>query len=334
MYKLVCITLGLLMTSAVSAQQPKQQNIEHVSNCFRGAFSDYASWVGFMEKRLTARGLDSHKVKKRLSGFTARFPKANFNEFKQTLSCQTFTYHVDGRDVAGYVIKPKHVNEKLPVIIYNRGGNGNYGAVVFGSMMANLFPLAKEGFVIVGSQYRGTFTQEENLDEFGGQDVNDVIALMDIISQFDGADPQRVGMFGASRGAMQTHLAMKQISGVKAVATIAGVVDLNKELTFRPEMEKVYSKRIPNYHATKAAQLARRSVINWVKELPKNVPILLIHGDSDKRVSVENSVRFAEALEKEKIPNKLVVYKGDNHYIERNEQAAFAELSEWFHTHL
>ncbi|QTL37461.1 S9 family peptidase [Pseudoalteromonas viridis] len=334
MGRLICTVLGLLMTCAVSAQQSGKPNIENVSNCFRGSFSDHASWVGFMKKRLLARGLDKHKVKKRMSGFLARFPEVEFNAFKQNLSCHIFTYHVDGQDVAGYVIKPKQVNEKLPVIIYNRGGNGNYGAVVFGSMMANLFPLAKEGFVIVGSQYRGTFTQDDDLDEFGGQDVNDVIALADIIPHLDGADSQRVGMIGASRGGMQTHLAMQKMSGVKAIATIAGVVDLNKELAFRPEMEKVYSKRIPNYQAAKTAQLARRSVINWVEDLPKNVPVLLLHGKLDKRVSVENSIRFARALEREQIPNKLVVYKDDNHSLERNKQAVFSVLSKWFHTHL
>nr|WP_275442560.1 prolyl oligopeptidase family serine peptidase [Pseudoalteromonas sp. OOF1S-7] len=322
------------MTCAVSAQQPIKPGIDKVSNCFRGGFSDYASWVGFMEKRFAASGSDEHRVKKRLTGFMARFPEADFNEFQQNLSCHTFTYNVDDQIVAGYVIKPKQLNEKLPVIIYNRGGNGNYGAVVFGSMMANLFPLAKEGFVIIGSQYRGTFTQEDNLDEFGGQDVNDVIALMDILPQIEGADAHRVGMLGASRGAMQTHLATKKMSGIKAVATIAGVVDLNKELALRPEMERVYSKRMPNYHTAKEALLAKRSVINWVGELPKNVPVLLIHGELDKRVSVENSIRFSKALESEKIPNKLVVYKADNHSLALNKQAVFAELSEWFHTHL
>ena len=35
-----------------------------------------------------------------------------------------------------------------------------------------------------------------------------------------------VGMLGASRGGMQTYLALKQTDKVKAVAVIAGVADL------------------------------------------------------------------------------------------------------------
>ncbi|KAF7781607.1 hypothetical protein PRUB_b0885 [Pseudoalteromonas rubra] len=334
MYKLVCMAFGLFIALNVSAEQPEKLAIDGVKSCFRGVFSDYASWVGFMEKRFSSRELEDNLVKKKLAGFQARFSEIDFNAFKEQLSCQTFTYYVDGLKVAGYMIKPKQINEKLPVIIYNRGGNGNYGAVVFGSMMANLFPLAKKGFMIVGSQYRGTFTEADNLDEFGGQEVNDVVALMNIITRIEGADVQRVGMFGASRGAMQTHLARKQMPGIKAIATIAGVVDLNQELAFRPSMEKVYQNRIPNYAADKEALLAHRSVINWVNTMPKNVPVLLMHGAQDKRVSVENSIRFSKALSKERIPNKLVIYEADNHSLELNRQAVFSELAEWFHTHL
>ena len=30
----------------------------------------------------------------------------------------------------GYIIKPKVIKNKLPVLIYNRGGNGNFGVFI------------------------------------------------------------------------------------------------------------------------------------------------------------------------------------------------------------
>ncbi|WP_415837718.1 alpha/beta hydrolase family protein, partial [Shewanella livingstonensis] len=234
-----------------------------------------------------------------------------------------------------YIIKPKINLEKLPVLVYNRGGNGNFGGVVFGSMMQNLFPIANEGFVIIGSQYRGTFTKNPSAhDEFGGSDVNDVTALLDYIPSIEGADEQRIGMYGASRGGMQTHLALKKTSKIKAIATIAGTTDLLKELDFRPAMEKVYANRIPYYDKNKVAELERRSVLKWVSELSPNIPILLLHGENDKRVSAKNSIELASALTKNSIPHKLIIYPNDNHGLMQNKEKANKELVSWFREYL
>ncbi|MFM9745630.1 alpha/beta hydrolase family protein, partial [Streptomyces brasiliscabiei] len=88
-----------------------------------------------------------------------------------------------------------------------------------------------------------------------------------------------------------------QTKQVKAIATIAGATDLLKELEFLPAMEKVYKHRIPNYKVNKVDELSKRSVLNWVNGLSPEVPILLIHGGNDKRVSVNNSIEFAKALD-------------------------------------
>ena len=52
------------------------------------------------------------------------FGEDKFNHYKNNLSCNTFKYQVDGNDVFGYIIKPKTNSKKLPVLVYNRGGNG------------------------------------------------------------------------------------------------------------------------------------------------------------------------------------------------------------------
>ncbi|KZN51965.1 S9 family peptidase [Pseudoalteromonas luteoviolacea] len=314
--------------------QATSTDLKSVQSCYKGPFSQYSHWIDFMEKKFAKKGLNEQALQKRISHFQSMFSEQAFNDFKAHLTCETFIYQVKGQDVRGFVVKPINNKKKMPVIIYNRGGNGNYGAVVFGHLMRNVFPLAKEGFIIIGSQYRGTFSRNDTLDQFGGADVADVTALMDILPNIEGADINRVGMYGVSRGAMQTHLAVKEMPAVKVIATQAGVVDLNKELEFRPAMEKVYKKRIPNYSAEKHAQLAKRSVMTWVDKLPKQTPILIMHGDKDKRVSVDNSIRFAKALAQHKVPHKLVVYQGDNHGLDLNREAAFSELSSWFHTYL
>lgn len=331
--------LALLITLLTSCVVHASGVIDHPSvsyqkNCFSHVFSDYASWRQAIERKYQVRIKDKAKVAERLADFDARFGQQKFIKYQQNLECHTFEYPVDGHQVKGYVIKPKQTDKPLPVLVFNRGGNGNYGGVVFGTMMAQLFPLAEEGFVIVGSQYRGTFTALDNLDQFGGEDVNDVTALLDLVPAIADADVTRVGMFGASRGGMQTHLAVKKAKNIKAIAILAGVSDLAKGLTRRPDMEKVYRRRIPNYEENSDMALAQRSVLTWVEELSPKMPILLLHGTADKRVSVEHSKRLANALEKNSIPHKLVLYTEDNHSFSHNRKAMQQALVSWFKQHL
>jgi len=330
----IILSLALLSLSTQASNLINDKRITDQKNCFRSQFTTYESWRGFMEEKRKQRIKSPEKLFKAMSFFDIRFGEEKFNKYLNNLSCSSFKYQVDDKEVDGYIIKPKANGNKLPVLIYNRGGNGEYGSVVFGSMMHNLFPIANQGFIIIGSQYRGTFTGNHKLDEFGGQDVNDVTALFDYIPNIVGADPERVGMYGASRGGMQTFLALKKLNQVKAVASIAGVSDLLKRLEDRPAMEKVYRHRIPNYNENKLAELAKRSVLTWVDELSPNVPILLLHGTSDKRVGVNNSIELADALSKNNIPHKLVVYQGDNHGLSMNKEKVNDELVSWFRKYL
>lgn len=311
------------------------ERVKDQKSCFTWIFTDYASWRNGMEKKFKRKIKSEDKLKQALTQFDSRFGKEKFDFYQSNLFCFTFKYLVDGNTVKGYVIKPKVSKGKLPVLIYNRGGNGNFGGVVFGSMMHNLFPIANEGFVIIGSQYRGTFTKNPSAhDEFGGSDVNDVTALLDYIPSIEGADEQRIGMYGASRGGMQTHLAVQKTKNIKAIATITGNSDLLKGLTYRPEMEKVFKHRIPDYEKNKIAELEKRSVLSWVADLSPNVPILLLHGTNDERVSVNHSIDLAAALLKNNIPHKLVLYPDDNHGLVQNKEKANKELVSWFREYL
>mgnify|MGYP000067749762 CR=1 FL=1 len=350
MYKVVKLLfvklIGVVIVFGFSSLSSAENLISHPDvqaqrDCFRQNFSDFATWRSSMANKYQRKLKSEKKVARALARFDRSFNEEKFLTYQNTLTCQTFDYFVDGHKVRGFIVKPKTAAEqKLPVLVYNRGGNGNFGAVVFGSMMRNLFPVAKAGFVIIGSQYRGTFNRKRIKafdDQFGGDDVNDVLALLDYIPEIAGADPEKIGMFGASRGGMQTYLALKQTKQaqqVKAVAVIAGVTDLAVGLQQRPAMEKVYKKRIPNYENNKTAELEKRSVLHWLDELPNNVPMLLLHGTADKRVSVEHSKTLAAALDEAGLPNKLVIYPDDNHGLTANKTKATQEIVTWFKKYL
>ena len=82
-------------------------------------------------------------------------PQADFDRFQQTLDCQDFVYRVGDVPVRGFMIKPKQISGKAPVVIYNRGGNADFGQLNFSFVMKSLMPVAEQGFVILASNYRG-----------------------------------------------------------------------------------------------------------------------------------------------------------------------------------
>lgn len=334
--KKVIVILFVFVTSFDSsgARLIQDERVLSERNCFSSFFSDYDSWRNQMKKKYELRAKSHDVVEQKLARFDFNFGKEKYELFKSHIECITFQYKVDSHLVKGFLVKPKSIEKELSVLIYNRGGNGNFGGVVFGSMMHNLFPIASQDFIVIGSQYRGTFTQSDTLDEFGGDDVNDVLALLDFIPSIKGADVDRIGMYGYSRGGMQTHLAVKETNVIKAIATIAGNTDLAKGLIYRPAMEQVYENRIPNYRDNKVFELHRRSVMMWVEELDPNIPILLIHGENDKRVSVKHSEVLAKALARNKIPYKLILFPEDNHSLMKNKEAVNRELVNWFKQHL
>lgn len=315
---------------------------QKIGTCFRAPFETYDTWLSMItkgtERRASREKIESKEaldefIATRIGNFKRIFPQSDFDTFKQTQHCYTFMYEVDSIFVSGYVLQPKaKTNNK--VIIYNRGGNGRYGYVNMALMLGKLAPLAKAGFTIIGTQYRnGSKPSNGSDDEFGGADVNDVVALTPIIDSLKNLNKPQIGMYGSSRGAMQSLLALKSMKNINALVLSAGVYDLSKELSFRPEMENVYKNRIVNYTKNKQQELDKRSAIKWLDKLP-NVPFLILHGTADKRVSVANAHLLADELEKLNWPFKLVIYEDDDHGLSLNKEKSLNEIINWFNEHL
>ncbi len=263
------------------------------------------------------------------------FPRTDFDKGKQRLECRAIAYESDGLRVSGWMVLPKGTQgRKLPVVIYNRGGNGSFGAISFPMAMRLLFPYAQRGFLVLASQYRGLQESEParyGSDEFGGRDVDDVVRLIALARQLPEADPGNVFLLGASRGGMMAFMAARRSRDITAMAVVSGLSDLEGDLHFRPEMEQVYLARIPGYRTGKRKALRERSVVAWADELPGDMPVLILHGEKDQRVSLDGARRLHARLDQLGHPNKLVVYAGDDHFLSGHADQAVEEVVRWFH---
>jgi dipeptidyl aminopeptidase/acylaminoacyl peptidase len=257
------------------------------------------------------------------------------DEYKYMDSIQMYsiTYLSDGLKVNGFLVEPK-ANGKHPAIIFNRGGNRDFGALTIGHAAILMGQLAKEGYVVIASQYRGN-AGGEGIEEFGGADVNDVLILPTVLNELNSVDTSRIGMYGWSRGGMMTYIALSQTDKIKAAAVGGAVSDCFKSLEDRPQFESgVYAELVPDYYKNREAELTKRSAVKWADRFKKDVPILMLHGNADWRVKPEQSLSLAMEFEKERIPYRLIIFEGGDHALSEHKPEVNAQVLSWFNRYL
>ena len=254
-------------------------------------------------------------------------------KYLDSIDVYVISYLSDGLKINGLLVKPKKAG-KYPCIIYNRGGNRESGSLKIFHGPITLGKIAKEGYVVIASQYRGN-GGSEGLEEFGGKDVNDVTILTEVLREVDYADSEKIGMYGWSRGGMMTYIALTKTDRIKAAVVGGAVSDNFETIKDRPKMEtKVLAELIPGYKSNKEEELVKRSAIKWVDKFPKDVPILMLHGNADWRVKSEQSLRLALEFEKHRIPYRLIIFEGGDHIISEHVNEVDQEVVNWFNRYL
>ena len=181
------------------------------------------------------------------------------------------------------------------------------------------------------SNYRGSLGSE-GTDEFGGRDVDDVTNAIRVFDQLEFADRDRIGMWNHSRGGMMTYLALTKTDRIRAAVIGAGSTDLERWISMRPEMEtEVVAQTIPNWTTERAKAIAARSAIRFVDRLPKNVPILLVHGTADWRVDPRDLMDMAQSLFATRRPFRLLLIEGADHLISERRDDYYLAARDWLH---
>jgi len=236
-------------------------------------------------------------------------------------------YWSDGLRITGYYAEPRGFG-KFPAVIFNRSGNRNVGALTGDEIV----PFAEGGFVVVASQLRGG-AGSEGQEEFGGADVHDVISLIPLLKSREKVDPDKIVMFGASRGGMMTYLALKQqaLNGgndVKAAATASGIADLFMWATERPDVTgNLYRQLIGATVQSNPGAFQARSAVYWPGLI--RVPLLIQHGEADQDVSVKQSQKLYKLLKDSNPAVKLITYPGGDHSLAA-QNAGMPEAFKWF----
>ena len=277
------------------------------------------------------------------------FPQAVYEEarLQKEFNFEEIEYSSDGLSVRGLLISPKNPGaQKWPAIIFNRGGNGDLGRITDSGApccrvntscldVADLYLLAKAGFVVIASDYRYRGATAKR-DEWGGVEVDDILNLVPALKSLDYVDSDRVYMLGLSRGGTMTYLAIERGVPVKAAAVIGAVTDVKAWVDARPGMNLVngntyidgFANIWPDYRHNAEAEYRARSAVYWADRV--KVPVLILHSRTDPMVPVAQALRMAEALQEAGKVYGLRIYEHDGHPLPRNRDDRNRLIVDWF----
>lgn len=334
---LIVIFLGLFPATTTAQTEPQDGTIVSQYACGRPPFISYDQYV-YVQRRLFTGETEAAKAEgveaDFMADFTARIYSEETFEERNTFAgfeCLRITYMSDGLKVVGFIWKPKVTQgKKLPLIIYNRGGNQEFGKII---PVYNYFfyPYLANGFVIVAAQYRGV-DGGQGKEEFGGAEVDDILNLIPLAQSLDYIDMKNIFMLGDSRGGMMTFLALKNKVPVNAAAVTGAPSDLRRALKERPSFDELYKELIPDYDLHPAELLRARSAVNWADKI--DAPLLLMHGGADWRVDPMQTLLLAQKLQALGKPYQLLIYAGDDHGLSLNQADAETRIIAWFQQHL
>jgi dipeptidyl aminopeptidase/acylaminoacyl peptidase len=134
--------------------------------------------------------------------------------------------------------------------------------------------------------------------------VNVVLDAAALVEKLPWIDSKRLYLYGFSRGAFFTSLLANQIEGVEGIVLHSGAYDLNRlyqdTFWFRSQLN-------PSGEPNPKLMSILPQVPTW------HAPTLVLHGEKDSLVSVQQANLLRDSLEAAKKPYRFILYPNNGH---------------------
>ncbi|GAC1377977.1 MAG: S9 family peptidase [Ktedonobacteraceae bacterium] len=282
---------------------------------------------------------------KRNSGFSKRRLTRLNPLLEETLALvptQRVSYEsVDGWRIDALLTLPvAHKNGELPPLIVNvHGGPSGCWCDDWDNYRSQL--LATAGYAVLrpnvrGSMGRGVAFADAVIGDMGGKDLQDILSGIEHLIKQGVVDGNRVGIMGWSYGGFMAAWAVTQTMRFKAAIMGAGVCDFHSfhAQSNIPDWDmRFLSKGVitPSEHPEIYREHSAITFSSRVK-----TPTLIVHGEKDECVPVNQAYAFYRALCEEQVPTELVIYPREGHGLsEREHLHDYQErILRWFEKHV
>jgi dipeptidyl aminopeptidase/acylaminoacyl peptidase len=236
--------------------------------------------------------------------------------------------------IQGWLMLPKDLapGKTYPLVVTVHGGPSAACLPAWDGRSSGA--LSAMGYFALCPNPRGSYGQGEaftqaNVKDFGGGDFRDIMAGVDAVIKQYPIDSKRLGIRGHSYGGYMTMWAETHTNRFAAAVAGAGLSDW---LSYYG-VNDLDQWMIPFFGASiydNPAVYAKSDPMHFVKSV--KTPTLILVGDRDGEVPMEQSVEWWHALATFNVPVKFVVYPDEGHAISKPADARDYMLRtlEWF----
>ena len=250
----------------------------------------------------------------------------------------------DGMEIWGLLLTPSDppAGRPLPTLVYIHGGPG--GGVTYGlfPQFMHIVPqvdpyptatLAGAGYAILfpmprGGAGYGEAGQRAIVNAWGEADYRDIMAGVDQLIAQGIADPNRLGVMGASYGGYMTNWIVTQTGRFKAASAGASLSDLSDTFylseggAFMVDYFKRPWENREGYAAHSPLTFAERVT----------TPLLIQHGEADPRVPIAGAWKFYRTLKAMGKTVELEIYPRGGHVLREpmQQREQMRRNLEWF----
>ena len=223
-------------------------------------------------------------------------------QYRDRMHIDRFLYPSEKQLVPGYVFTSAHLdkNKKYPGLVIVHGA-------FHGRLDWRFFDLidfaVSKGYVVMFTDYRGSRGYGEVIykNDYGITDTADVLAAADyLVKSRPYVDPNRLGIFGHSRGGMVTLLAIEHSpKKFKAAVDVAGLTDFLAFMAYKPDFRRMetaseayFKGKLPSENLGPYMEI---SPLNHVDEI--ETPLFIAATTGDKTVPLTlHTGRLVDAL--------------------------------------
>lgn len=247
---------------------------------------------------------------------------------------------IDGRRITGLLVLPpdRRRGAALPTLVQIHGGPAwAWASGWLGSWHDWAQMLASHGYAVFlpnprGSEGQGAAYAEAARNDWGGADFQDVLDGVDVLVREGVIDEERLAIGGWSYGGYLSAWAATQSTRFRTAIVGAGVIDIGA-MALTTDVPDY----LPGYFGDPVAERAAYDAHSPIRHASDvKMPVLILHGEEDRRVPVAQGEMLFRALKRQGTPVEFVRYpRGPHWFAERaHERDVLQRVLGWLDRHL